>query len=335
MPHHVTPFVEAVDHRMSTWAVELTGRSEAIDRVRQLLADAASSGAGVLLVSEPGADTEAIARDLHRRSCRASAPFVTVDCRHDRIDELLFGICRTRTSGDLEEIRRDSRLAGARGGTLFLDGIEELPASVQARLTRVVRDGEVSVDGAPTDVSCRLVASAATTIDADAEERRFRADLYRRLSIHRIDLPPLRDRSEDVGDLAICILDRLRETRGIAARGFTQAALALLAALPWPGNFVELHAVVERVAAEASGSFVQVEHVLPAIQLNRAPKPFVPTGNLREARLQFERQYITAVLQHHGWRLTEAARTLGIQRPNLYRKARQLGLTLTARKITA
>ena len=108
---------------------------------------------------------------------------------------------------------------------------------------------------------------------------------------------------------------------------FTQAALALLSALSWPGNLAELRAVVERAAVRAvEEGLIQVDHVLPALKLERAQAPFAPAGNLREARLRFERDYIAAVLQHHGWRMAEAANTLGIQRPNLYRKARQLGI---------
>jgi DNA-binding NtrC family response regulator len=182
--------------------------------------------------------------------------------------------------------------------------------------------------GVPVEMTCRFVAAATTAIDADAEARRFRADLFRRLSGHRIDLPPLRERGEDVPELAITILTDLAVARARSIPTFTQAALALLAALPWPGNLAELHAVLERVIGACDGEVVQVEHLLPALQLH-APAPFVPAGSLREARLRFERHYITAVLRHHEWRLADAAHTLGIQRPNLYRKARQLGLTLT------
>ena len=101
-----------------------------------------------------------------------------------------------------------------------------------------------------------------------------------------------------------------------------------MASLTWPGNLGELRAVLARVAAAARGETIQIEELLPALQLDRAPAPFVPTGSLRDARLRFERDYIAAVLQHHGWRIADAAHTLGIQRPNLYRKARQLGIPL-------
>jgi two-component system nitrogen regulation response regulator NtrX len=124
------------------------------------------------------------------------------------------------------------------------------------------------------------------------------------------------------------VLEDLCAAQAVTPRTFTQAALALLAALSWPGNTAELRGVIERVVERTDVGTLQVEHVLPALQLDRAPASFVPVGSLREARLRFERDYIAAVLQHHGWRMAAAAQTLGIQRPNLYRKARQLGIPL-------
>lgn len=284
----------------------------------------------MLIVSEPGSDAESVAKALHARGrAAAGAAFVALDCKRDGIDRLLFGQPAARRASDLEEIGRDGSLAGARRGTLFLQDVGELPASVQARLARIVRDGEASVGGAPVEMSCRLIASATTAIDADAQARRFRADLFRRLSSSRIDLPPLRERGEDLPELATSILEELSEVRQLGPRTFTQAALALLSALPWPGNLAELHDVIERVVRDSSGEVVQIEQLLPALQLARTPAPFVPAGSLREARLRFERHYITAVLHQHGWRLADAAQALGIKRPNLYRKARQLGLALT------
>jgi two-component system nitrogen regulation response regulator NtrX len=185
------------------------------------------------------------------------------------------------------------------------------------------------MDGQPVAMTFRLIASAAPGIDADAHARRFRADLYRRLSTVRIDVPALRDRADDIPALASRILDELCQARDLPPRGFTQAALALLAALTWPGNLGELQAVLARVVADVPADLIQIEHLFPAISLDRAPARFVPTGNLREARLRFERDYIAAVLEHHDWKMADAAQTLGIQRPNLYRKARQLGITLT------
>jgi DNA-binding NtrC family response regulator len=200
---------------------------------------------------------------------------------------------------------------------------------IQARLARIARDGEASVDGGPVATDVRLVASASPAVDADVHAHRLRPDLFRRLAAVRIDLPPLRERQDDIGVIAARVLESVLAERGVKPRAFTQAALALVAAVTWPGNLGELHAAITRVAREPGDHDLQVEHVLPALHLQRTPARFTPTGNLREARLRFERDYISAVLQHHAWRMADAARTLGIQRPNLYRKARQLGIPVT------
>lgn len=310
---------------------ELMGASAAIGRVQELMRRTASLDSGVLLVGERGTDSASVARELHDRSRPPAAPWIAIDCGADnaaRIDRSLFGAARNHGSTDLESVSSDSHMVAARGGTLFLQDVTELPSATQARLTRIARDGEVRVDGevAPTEV--RFVASAWPSIDGDVREHRFRADLYRRLAASRIDLPPLRDRLEDVPMLAARLLEEYAGAEGRPRRTFTQAALALLAAHAWPGNMAELRALVERVAEETRDQAIQIEQLLPVLQLDRATTAFVPVGSLRDARLRFERDYIAAVLQHHGWRMADAAQTLGIQRPNLYRKARQLGIPL-------
>ncbi len=240
----------------------------------------------------------------------------------------LFGAPAGTPASDLDAITPESRLAAARGGTLFLQEITELPSGVQARLARILRDREVRLQGEPVATGFRVIAGAAPTIDEEVHAQRFRSDLYRRVSATRIDLPPLRDRAGDVPALAARILDDLAAGDDRPPRTFTHSALALLGAMTWPGNLVELRDAITRIAGATSDGVMQIEHVLPALQLDRPPAAFVPAGNLRDARLRFERDYIAAVLQHHGWRMADAAQTLGIQRPNLYRKARQLGIPI-------
>ena len=313
-------------------AIELVGRSTAITRVQELVRRAAVLDTAVLIIAERGSDAESVARELHARSRAGAAPWVLLECAGGdaaSLERTIFGRAPDFAPTDLESVAPDSQLAAARGGTLFLQDVGELPASAQARLARIARDGEVRIDGAPVANDVRFVASAQPTMDAEVRENRFRTDLYRRLAASRIDLPALRDRPDDVPALAERLLEGVVAAGGSTNSGtlsFTQAALALLAALNWPGNLAELRAVVERAAAERGEGMIQVEHVLPALKLERVQAPFTPSGNLREARLKFERDYIAAVLQHHGWRMAEAANTLGIQRPNLYRKARQLGI---------
>ena len=311
--------------------VELLGRSAAIARVHELVRRAALSDAGVLLVADAGAEVTSVAAELHSRARRNGAPFVQIDCASAdpaRLDQWLFGTGPDAAPAELEAISRDSQVASSFGGTLFLRDIAELPASIQSRLARIARDGEVQIDGQPVTTNLRWIASASPGIESEVQTNRFRSDLYRRLVKSRIDLPSLRDRAEDVPALASRVLDDWCAANGRLPRTLTQAALALLAALTWSGNLAELRAVVERAAQETPHDVIQIEDLLPALNLERAPARFVPSGQLREARLRFERDYISAVLQHHGWRMADAAATLGIQRPNLYRKARQLGIPL-------
>jgi len=317
--------------RATPTAVELLGSSFAVARLQELLRRAAPADSAVLFTAEPGCGVEPVARELHRASRRAAGPFVAVECgAHDgpRLERLLLGDPIAGPPSDVEPIACDCALAAASTGTLFLHDVAELPAALQTRLARIVRDGEVRIGGEQRDGAVVLTASAPPGIDADVHAHRFRADLFRRLSAMRIDLPPLRDRAEDVPALAAQLLDDICAERRVPVKAFAQAAFALLTAVAWPGNLAQLRETIANIAAETRDDVIHVEHVLPALHLHRTAVPFTPAGNLREARLRFERDYIAAVLQHHGWRMAEAAQTLGIQRPNLYRKARQLGIPL-------
>jgi DNA-binding NtrC family response regulator len=317
--------------RPTSGATELLGESPAVTRVLELVRRAANLDGCVMITAESGAAVDSIARDLHARSRQSTAAFVIVECGAGdpvRVERLLFGAPLADAPTDLESVSGDSQVAAACGGTLFLQDVSELPAAVQARLARIARDGEVRIDRMPVATGFRIIASATPGIDADVHAHRFRADLHRRLCTVRIDVPPLRDRADDVPVLAARLLEHICAKQGLRARTFTQAALSLLAALTWPGNLAELHDAIERAVADTRDDVIHVEHLLPALHLHRAPAPFAPAGNLREARMRFERDYIAAVLQHHGWRMAAAAQTLGIQRPNLYRKARQLGIPL-------
>jgi two-component system, NtrC family, nitrogen regulation response regulator NtrX len=310
---------------------EFVGNSTAIGLARELVRRAARSGSWVLFVAEKGTAVESVARALHALD-RPTAPFVPVDCAMSDVsalERLLFGVEDRKTDHELERVTGDCRIAAARGGTLFLKDVTELPSSVQARLARLARDQEVHLAGEPAPLDVRLVSSAAPSIDAEVREHRFRSDLFRRLSAARIDLPALRERIEDVPALAGRIVEDLCGERGVEPRTLTGAAVALLGALAWPGNLAELAATLERVVADTTGHTIQVEHLLPVLHLNNTRPTFAPAGNLRDARLRFEREYILAVLKHHGWRMSAAAETLGIQRPNLYRKARQLGISFS------
>jgi DNA-binding NtrC family response regulator len=307
-------------------AIELVGSSPAVDRVDDLIRRVAALDASVLITSGRGADVESIARDIHERGPRSARPFIGVSCSDAAVERTLFGEATGHAPPDLEALAPESRIAAASDGTLFLEDVTELPAGVQGRLARLVRDGEAWIQGEPVPVSPRLIVSAAPGIDTEVRAHRFRSDLFRRISALRIDLPALNERAQDIPALAARLLEEVCDG---SPRAFTPAALALLGAMPWPGNLGELRETIVRAMASTDDNPIPVEALLPTLRLERAPAPFKPEGTLREARQRFEHDYIAAVLEHHGWRMADAAQTLGIQRPNLYRKARQLGIPLT------
>lgn len=308
--------------------VELVGSSAAITRLDELVRRVAALEDSCLLTARRGADVQPLAREIHDRSARRTMPFVAVACGVPAIERALFGEADGVPPHDLDSLTTDCRIAAARGGTLFLEDLTDLPAGVQARLARVIRDGEARIDGEAMPLALRLLASATPGIETEVRTHRLRSDIYRRLSTLRIDLPPLSERAEDVPAIAARLLQEDRADNGIATRAFTPAALALLGAMSWPGNIAELREAVDRAAAAAAADVIPVEALLPALRFDRTPSAFTPEGTLREARQRFEHDYIAAVLEHHGWRMSDAAHTLGIQRPNLYRKARQLGIPL-------
>lgn len=304
----------------------LLGDSDAVRLARAALQLAAGRRSPVLLLTEPGCDPRGVAAFLHARA-RHRAPLVAIDCSAAaaaEIDERLFGAAARRgASSDLEPLGRGSALVQAAAGTLFLENVDELPASAQRRLARLLRDGEARVASRHGAVALgfRLVASTARDLDADVRDGRFRADLLRRFAAGRVLLPALRQRPADLG----AIVDRLLRDLGERHRGLTQAAVTVLAALPWPGNIDELASTLPGVLADA-GAVVTQEDVLARVPIDGAFPRMDLTASLKEARRRFERDYIAAVLDRHQWRMSEAAEALGMERANLYRKTRQLGI---------
>lgn len=278
-----------------------------------------------------------IARAIHSHDANLAAPFVKVDCSGPAPEDLelqLFGVLTKRGGHvpperrSLERIGDTCRLREADGGILFLENVVDLPARAQARLVRVLRDREVFVgdqsEGEPLDI--RPIASVDGSIEAAIDEGRLRPDLYERLSLIRVDVPALRQRREDIPVLATHFLKELCKANGRPIKTLTRPALTLLAALPWRGNAPELRSLLERLILLVPQGLIRLEDVLAHTQLEGSISPAGFDATLRQARARFERDYIAAVLQHQHGRIAEAARILGIQRTNLYRKMRRLNL---------
>jgi len=315
---------DAMPHASNGFPPELAGSSA---RVRDCLAQfqqAAADDRGVLVVAERGLDGESVARALHAHSPRRAAPFVVLTCTGgaQEVERALFGVAGRRRGDELETMSAASALARAHTGILFLDDVAELPAAAQRRLARILRDGEARVarPSSRQALDVRVIGAAPSSLVSAVDDGRLLDDLGRRLPLI-VDVPPLRQRREDVGEIA----ERILAERA-PGRQFTAAALTVLAALPWRRNIVELRALIDRLATLAPAPTIRQEEVLAEVQLDRPP--LRPGSNLREARRQFERDHIAAVLRDHGWQMREAARALGMERANLYRKARQLGIPL-------
>jgi DNA-binding NtrC family response regulator len=314
---------------------ELYAHSPAMRDVMALVARASTMRAGVLIRGERGTGRRATARAIHAGE-GGRRPFVAVDCascNHDDVESHLFGGgARTSPHGDgtdrsIERVSRNGLLVAAAGGTLYLQNIADAPSRVQARLARVLRDREATLveTGAAINLDVRPVAGVEPAFEMAIAEGRVREDLLRRVSLIRIDVPPLRNRREDIPALANYFLRDVCAALKVPARTFSRAALSLMAALPWRGNAAELRGLIESIVSSAHDArSIRLDDVLAHVKLDGGSVAFTGGGTLRQARARFEREYISAALEQHHGRISDAAKALGVQRTNLYRKMRSL-----------
>jgi DNA-binding NtrC family response regulator len=309
-----------------------------------LLADvvrAATTPVRMMICGEPGTGHEMLAREIHRRTGSADRPFVKVACSSQPAETFeldLFG-CLARHAGGqerraLERFARGSHVHQALGGTIFFANLTKMPLRVQGRVARLLHDGELVLLDEKKRVTLNVHAIAAVEqgYDEPVQDGRISKDLYSLISGIRIDLPPLRGRREDIPALAALLIDESCRRHGVPTKQLSDSARQLLCALPWHGNAAELQRLLGELVHSVRGNVIDLADVLSSIQIDGRVKAFDTGGTLREARARFEREYIAAVLaQHHG-RIPQAAKTLGIQRPNLYRKLRRLKVQKTTTK---
>ena len=312
---------------------EIVGASPEMRQVFSLVAQVADADATVLLRGETGTGKELIARSLHRRSRRGERPFVAVNCSavpQGLVESELFGHEKGSFTGAVA--RRLGRFEQAEGSTLFLDEVGELEPAVQAKLLRVLQEREITRVGGTTAIAVdvRIVAATHQDLETRVREGRFREDLYYRLNVIPIRLPPLRERP---GDLTLLMEHFLREFAARYAREPKAAPPELLAAArdyPWPGNVRELRNVCERAVLMGWPAVAPILAGTP-----RAPASLAAFANfgapLLEARAtlveRFEREYLIRLLQQHRGKVGEVARAAGIAERNLYEKMKALGLS--------
>lgn len=313
----------------------IAGTSPAMAMVLDIVQRAAAGRCGILICGERGSGREMVARAVHAHDPDPHAPFVKVDCSSPSPEEIelqLFGVLSKRSAVPegraIERVAERCSLREAEGGILFLENALELPARAQARLVRVLRDREVAVGSSaePQTLDFRPIASVDGSVESALEEGRIRPDLFERLSLVRIDVPALRQRREDIPVLATHFLKEICRAQDVPLKTMTKPAITLLSALPWRGNAPELRSLLERMVLLVPQGLIRLEDVLAHTQLEGTLSPSGFDATLRHARARFERDYIAAVLQHQHGRIAEAAKVLGIQRTNLYRKMRRLNL---------
>ncbi len=319
---------------------EMVGGSAALAQVRQLIQQVAPTDARVLITGESGTGKELVAAAIHRASRRAAEPFVTVNCAaipRELVESEMFGHERGAFTGAAE--RRQGRFELADGGTLFLDEVGDLNLEAQAKLLRTLETGVLQRLGAeqPTQVNVRLLAATNRRLEQAVASGTFREDLFFRLNIFPIHLPPLRERLEDLPALVAHLAQRARPGR---PQRYGEECLALLRGHHWPGNIRELANLVERLAIIGEDD-VQPEAILTILPASGARRPGAPAWGggrpplpppapdgtpLTEALDEYERTLIAAALERSGGNVAEAARLLVTDRANLYRRMKRLGL---------
>ncbi len=316
----------------------LIGRSAGMLRVFKQVAHAAASDVPALVTGETGTGKELVARAIHRHSRRASQPFVAVNCgalAEGVLESELFGHVRGAFTGAVSD--KKGLFEQAHGGTIFLDEIGETTPAVQVRLLRAIEEGEVRPVGASrvVRVDVRVIAATNRNLSEESRVGRFRRDLFFRLNVIEVDVPPLRERREDIGPLAAHFLRNLATRTGGPAQ-LTPEAVEELARRPWPGNVRQLENSVERLAASARGGVIDIEDIAPVLDIApTASAPVAPPAARPEALFgdlptlgELEGRYLRHVFEAVNHQRARAARVLGVDRRTFYRMAARHGLSL-------
>lgn len=309
---------------------DFIGASSVSSALKLAARRAARTTAPVLILGETGTGKEMLAQAIHAASSRSDAPFVAVNIAavpETLLEAEFFGVAPGAYTG-AERGGRDGKFKLADGGTLFLDEIGDMSPALQAKLLRTLQEGEFEPVGSNrlTTVDLRVIAATSRDLEKMVADGSFRADLYYRLNVITLNTPPLRERCDDMAQLADFLVDSICRNRGLAPRSIADAAINRLCRYRWPGNVRELKNVLERALLMSDGETLEVadlDAVMPKSSRSDTPQPVA--RDMADAVAQAERQAICQALQQCKGNKTEAARLLGISRTALYEKLAQLG----------
>jgi DNA-binding NtrC family response regulator len=316
---------------------EIVWQGAAMQRVMAQVERVAASETRVCILGETGTGKELVARTIHESSARAAGAFVTLNCAAvpaELIESELFGHEKGSFTGAAG--RHVGKFEQANHGTIFLDEIGDMPLAMQAKLLRVLEEGEVERLGGdkPVNVDVRVVVATHRDLEARVREEKFRQDLFHRIYVFPLFLPPLRERREDIPALVSYFAAQVSAQNGWKPVPFTSEAIAVLQSHRWPGNVRELRNIVERLmllATEGQVDLATVENAMPRIGGDRITNsPSFSSGTLADRVDGFEREEILAELKRNHSNVSMAAKSLGLERSHLYKKAEQLGIDLRA-----
>ncbi len=312
---------------------EIVGSSFQIRQVLERVERVGPTDARVLITGENGTGKELVARAIHRLSSRSERPFVEVNCAaipSELIESELFGHTKGSFTGAVAD--RAGKFEQAHGGTLFLDEVGDMSLAAQAKVLRALEQGVVTRVGSSTPIRVDVRTVAATNKDLEEEIRagRFREDLYYRLNVVPIDVPPLRERREDIPMLVKHFVDLLERRDGVTPRDISRGAIEKLQALDWPGNVRELRNTVERLLILSRGALIQADDVDVLVSGGGSTEgmasPLLDVETFSAFKEQAERAYLLQRLREHDWNVSETARAIDMPRSNLYKKIERYGL---------
>ncbi|HTN52096.1 MAG TPA: sigma 54-interacting transcriptional regulator [Anaeromyxobacter sp.] len=300
---------------------ELIGSGASMREVYRRIEKVAGTDISVLVTGETGTGKEVVAREIHRRSHRAAGPFVAVNCGaipEALLESELFGHVKGAFTGAIAT--RVGRFQAAHGGTLFLDEIGDMPAALQVKILRALQERAVTKvgDSRPEPVDIRVIAATNRVLEEEIRKGTFREDLYYRLNVVSIQLPPLRDRGEDLAVIAKYFLQRCAREFGVKVRGFTPGALVAMRKYAWPGNIRELENRMKKAVVLADKALVSAE------DLDLRPEVLEPILPLAQAKEEFQKRYINEVLERNAGNRTKTAKDLGVDPRTIFRHLEKL-----------
>jgi len=308
---------------------QIIGKSQVVKELLELIKKFAATESIVLILGETGTGKELVAHNLHFLSRRAGAPFIKVNCAAlpgELIESELFGYERGAFTGASRQ--KKGYFEAAQNGTLFLDEIGDMPLSAQAKVLHAIEEQEIFHLGGtkPIKIDVRIICATNKNLSELIKTRKFREDLYHRINVLSITIPPLRERAEDIPVLARYFLENACFDNNIPVKKFSSQALNFLKNFTWPGNVRQLKHLMSKLVILIDEPVIKVAHIKEILSFKSIEDETYIKGGIKAAQMRFEREHIIKALNENNWQISETARSLGIDRSTLFRKMKKLGI---------